>query len=225
MLHIGRETARLLFYSGPDVLKIRMGRKAKNCTVIVPQQVFDRVYRRLQAPYAGQQFEVNRPCGSKLANVYRLLRSMRTKPRSAENASKLLRSSRYFLWVAKAAVSESSSRNGLQACWMVVRRLPSSLGGSGDGSGSLRSQFSGDFPSLCDDLGFIPFVGAGVLARELATDGSTGMDGTPAMLDAATGFLKFAGSMVFWMTGLTLGSVSAVQLQRPLFFPVDYAIT
>src|SRR3954447_24675817 len=80
-------------------------------------------------------------------------------------------------------------------------------------------------PIACDDLGFIPFVGAGVLARELATDGSTGMDGTPAMLDAATGFLKFAGSMVFWMTGLTLGSVSAVQLQRPLFFPVDYAIT
>jgi hypothetical protein len=60
-------------------------------------------------------------------------------------------------------------------------------------------------------------VGAGVLARELATDSSTGMDGASAMLDAATGFFEFAGSMVLWMTGLTLGSVSAVQLQSHCF--------
>jgi hypothetical protein len=45
---IGRETLRLIFSVEPGVVKIRMGRKAKNTSYSIPASVAVRVHLRLQ---------------------------------------------------------------------------------------------------------------------------------------------------------------------------------
>jgi hypothetical protein len=47
--HCGRETLRLIFSQEPGVLKIRMGKKKANTTLLVPMSVAERVHRRLQS--------------------------------------------------------------------------------------------------------------------------------------------------------------------------------
>lgn len=47
MWKIGREMTRLIFQSEPGVVKIRMGKKRKHTTMVVPSSVIERVHRRL----------------------------------------------------------------------------------------------------------------------------------------------------------------------------------